>query len=98
MGSGFPSLNLLSRVALTNVNAVYGQSSKCFSATELTFVYGRLRSCTLRGVECHNSSGAKHRSCSTTKLNAGSCLHCPYRRRWLHPCYRSEERRVGKEC
>ena len=33
------------------------------------------------GVECHNSSGAKHRSCSATKLNAGSCLHCSHRRR-----------------
>jgi hypothetical protein len=25
-------------------------------------------------VECHNSSGAKHRSCSDTKLNPGSLL------------------------
>src|ERR1035441_1417641 len=39
----------------------------------------------LSGVECQNSSGAKHRSCSGTKLNAGSRLHCPHRSRGLHP-------------
>src|SRR5580704_15096058 len=32
-----------------------------------------------------NSSGAKHRSCSCTKLNAGSRLHYPCRSRGLHP-------------
>src|ERR1019366_1516994 len=85
MGSGFPSVKPPVCVASTNVNAVYGQSRKCFSASKLTFVYGRLRSCTLQGVECPNSSGAKHRSCSATKLNAGSRLHYPYRSRGLHP-------------
>ncbi len=40
---------------------------------------------TLSGVECQNSSGAKHRSCSGTKLNAGSRLHYPHRSRGLHP-------------
>src|ERR1039458_2142785 len=85
MGSVFPSLNLLFASPSTNVNAVYGELRKCFSARVLTFVDGRLRSCTLQGVECHNSSGAKHRSCSGTKLNAGSRLHYPYRSRGLHP-------------
>jgi hypothetical protein len=33
------------------------------------------------GVAYHNSSGAKHRSCSGTNLNAGSRLHRPHRRR-----------------
>src|SRR5271157_1814372 len=37
------------------------------------------------GVECLNSSGAKHRSCSGTKLNAGSRLHYSHRSRGLHP-------------
>ncbi len=36
-------------------------------------------------MECQNSSGAKHRSCSGTKLNAGSRLHYPYRSRRFHP-------------
>src|ERR1017187_9005331 len=85
MGSGFPSLNLLFASPSTNVNAVYGELRKCFSARALTFVDGRLRSCTLPGVECPNSSGAKHRSCSGTKLNAGSRLHYPHRSRGLHP-------------
>src|SRR5271156_1343022 len=40
---------------------------------------------TLSGMECQNSSGAKHRSCTTTKLNARSCLHCAHRSRGLHP-------------
>src|SRR5208337_340449 len=40
---------------------------------------------TLSGVECPNSSGAKHRSCSGTKLNSGSCLHYPYKSRGLRP-------------
>src|SRR5580700_7216956 len=40
---------------------------------------------TLSGVECQNSSGAEHRSCSGTKLNAGSRLHYPYRSRGLYP-------------
>ena len=32
-----------------------------------------------------NSSGAKHRSCTTTKLNGRSCLHCAHRSRGLDP-------------
>src|SRR6185437_4401027 len=28
----------------------------------LTFVYARLRTCTLQGVECRNKPGAKHRT------------------------------------
>src|SRR5882762_6176138 len=39
----------------------------------------------LSGVECQNSSGAKHRSCTTTKLNGRSCLHCAHRSRGLDP-------------
>src|ERR1019366_3081129 len=85
MGSGFPSLKPPVPVVSTNVNAVYGQSRKCFSASKLTFVYGRLRSCTLRGVECQHSPGAKHRSCSGTKLKRGSCLQHPHRSRGLRP-------------
>src|ERR1039458_1820645 len=38
-----------------------------------------------RWVSCLNSSGAKHRSCSGTKWNGGSCLQCPRRSRGLHP-------------
>src|ERR1700685_4243270 len=72
----------------TNVNAVYGELRKCFTARALTFVDGRLRSCTLSGVECHNSSGAKHRSCSDAKLNAGSRIQYVRRTRGLHPGYR----------
>src|SRR5258708_17538757 len=36
-------------------------------------------------MECQNSSGAKHRSCSGNKLKPGSRLHYPYRSRGLHP-------------
>ena len=36
-------------------------------------------------LECQNSSGAKHRFCTTTKLNGRSCLHCAYRSRGFHP-------------
>src|ERR1700682_3310394 len=43
---------------------------------------------TLEGVECQNSSGAKHRAGSTSKLNAGSRLQYGYRIRGLHPCYK----------
>src|ERR1700686_4230835 len=39
----------------------------------------------LSGVKCQNSSGAKHRSCSATKLNARSRLHRSHRSRGLHP-------------
>jgi hypothetical protein len=39
-------------------------------------------------VERQNSSGAKHRSSTTTKLNGRSCLHCAHRRRGLHPGYK----------
>src|ERR1700683_1827551 len=40
---------------------------------------------TLSGVECQNSSGAKHRSCTTTKLIGRSCLHCAHRSLGLDP-------------
>src|SRR5713226_5248826 len=43
---------------------------------------------TLEGVECQHSSGAKHRSCSDTKLNPGSRLQYLRRTRGLHPGYR----------
>src|SRR5271157_1788739 len=36
-------------------------------------------------LACQNSSGAKHRSCTTTKLNGRSCLHCAHRSRGLDP-------------
>ncbi len=39
---------------------------------------------TLEGVECQNSSGAKHRFGSTNKSTVGSRLHRPHRRRGLH--------------
>src|SRR5579862_7133265 len=42
---------------------------------------------TLEGVECQNSSGAKHRSCSGTKLHGGSCFGYPNRSRGLHPSH-----------
>src|ERR1700687_6449122 len=45
----------------------------------------RIHRTTLQGVECQNSSGAKHRSCTTTKLNGRSCLHCAHRSRGLDP-------------
>src|ERR1700691_5195589 len=43
---------------------------------------------TLEGVECQNSSGAKHRSCTTTKLTVGSRLHRSHRRRGFHSGYK----------
>src|SRR5215469_3162096 len=39
---------------------------------------------TLPGVECRNSPGAKHRSCTATKLKGRSWLHCVPRSRVLH--------------
>src|SRR5579864_9457832 len=39
---------------------------------------------TLEGVECQNSSGAKHRSCTATKLETQSRLHRAHRRRGFH--------------
>ena len=39
----------------------------------------------LEGVECQHSSGAKHRFCIATKLNAGSRLQHPHRSRGLLP-------------
>src|SRR6267378_4407212 len=49
---------------------------------------------TLEGVECHNSSGAKHRSCIATNLNAGSCLQHPPRSRGFHPSCKLLRRRL----
>src|ERR1700687_3685961 len=43
---------------------------------------------TLEGVECQNSSGAKHRAGTTSKLNPGSRLQYGYRIRRLHPSYK----------
>src|SRR5437867_2083444 len=43
---------------------------------------------TLEGVECQNSSGAKHRFGSTPKLTVGSRLHRTHRKRGLHPGYK----------
>src|SRR5450631_4128902 len=40
---------------------------------------------TLEGVECQNSSGAKHRSCTTTKSNAGACPQYLRKTRARHP-------------
>jgi len=50
------------RKACTFVNAVYGQSNKLLTAGALTFVYGRLRTCTLQGVECRDTPGTQHRT------------------------------------
>src|SRR5258708_29180208 len=51
---------------------------------------------TLSGVECQNSSGAKHRSCTARKLNARSCLHRSHRSRGLHPGYKLPCRLLGR--
>src|SRR6202140_2420034 len=40
---------------------------------------------TLSGMECQNSYGAKHRSCTTTKLKGRSCLHGAHRSRGRPP-------------
>src|SRR5581483_1208861 len=51
---------------------------------------------TLEGVECQNSSGAKHRSCIATKLDARSRLHRPHRRRGFHPTNALLPRLLGR--
>jgi len=51
---------------------------------------------TLEGVECQNSSGAKHRSCTATKLNARSCLYSTHRSRGLHSGYKLPCRLLGR--
>src|SRR4029077_8538156 len=51
---------------------------------------------TLEGVECQNSSGAKHRFGSTKKLTVGSRLYRTHRRRGLHPCYKLLCRLLGR--
>src|SRR5208282_2535576 len=45
----------------------------------------RTRKAGATSLACQNSSGAKHRSCTTTKLNGRSCLHCAHRSRGLDP-------------
>ena len=40
---------------------------------------------TLEGVECQNSSGAKHRSCTTTKLNGTITPSPPAQKAWTPP-------------
>src|SRR6266853_2207869 len=51
---------------------------------------------TLEGVECQNSSGAKHRFCIATKLNAGLCLQHPHRSPGLHPSRKLLRRRIHR--
>src|ERR1700687_6069804 len=51
---------------------------------------------TLEGVECQNSSGAKHRFCIATKLNAGSYLQHPHRSPGLHPSRKLLRRRLHR--
>src|SRR6185312_8698821 len=48
--------------AFTDVNAVYGEIAKSLGSRMLTFVYVRLRTCTLSGMECRNKPGAQHRT------------------------------------
>src|SRR5271157_5036096 len=47
-------------------------------------------------LACQNSSGAKHRSCTTTKLNGRSCLHCTHRSRGLDPRCKLLRRLLGR--
>src|SRR6516164_3080847 len=60
---------------------------KCTEDCHVFEIAGSAPRCTrttLEGVKCHNSSGAKHRSCIAARLDTQSRLYRPHRRRGFH--------------